>query len=105
KDAAWVTTPLDAFILAKLEEKSLKPAPPADKATLLRRVYYSVTGLPPSAEAVAAFLADKSPAAYENVVEDLLESRHYGEHWGRHWLDLVRYAESNSFERDNPKPF
>lgn len=105
KSAAWVKTPLDAFILARLEEKGLRPAPPADKATLLRRVYYSVTGLPPSAEAVAAFLADKSPAAYENVVEDLLASRHYGEHWGRHWLDLVRYAESNSFERDNPKPF
>ena len=105
KDTAWVKTPLDAFILAKLEEKGLRPAPPADKATLLRRVYYTVTGLPPSPEAVAAFLADKSPAAYENVVEDLLESRHYGEHWGRHWLDLVRYAESNSFERDNPKPF
>jgi len=105
KNAAWVKTPLDAFILTKLEEKGLKPAPTADKATLLRRVYYSVTGLPPSPEAVAAFLADKSPAAYENVVEELLDSRHYGEHWGRHWLDLVRYAESNSFERDNPKPY
>ena len=105
KDAGWVKTPLDAFILAKLEAKGLRPAPPAGKAALLRRVYYAVTGLPPSPEAVAAFLADDSPDAYENVVEELLGSRHYGEHWGRHWLDLVRYAESNSFERDNPKPF
>ncbi len=105
KNAAWVKTPVDAFILAKLEEKGLSPAPPAGKTALLRRVYYSVTGLPPSPEAVAAFLADNSPDAYENVVEELLASRHYGEHWARHWLDLVRYAESNSFERDNPKPF
>ena len=105
KDAGWVKTPLDAFVLAKLEEKGLRPAPPADKATLLRRAYYAVTGLPPSSDAVTAFLADSSPTAYENVVEDLLESRYYGEHWARHWLDLVRYAESNSFERDNPKPY
>jgi mono/diheme cytochrome c family protein len=105
KDQAWAKTPLDAFILAKLEEKNLRPAPPADKATLLRRVYYAVIGLPPTPEQVAAFLADNSPSAYERVVEELLASRHYGEHWGRHWLDLVRYAETNSFERDNPKPF
>jgi hypothetical protein len=105
QDAGWVRTPLDAFILARLEAKGLKPAPPADKTTLLRRVYYTVTGLPPTPAQVAAFLADDSPEAYENVVAELLDSRHYGEHWGRHWLDLVRYAESNSFERDNPKPF
>lgn len=105
KDQAWVRNPIDAFILAKLEEKSLRPAPPADKATLLRRVYYAVTGLPPSPEEVEAFVANSSPNAYETVVEKLLESRHYGEHWGRHWLDLVRYAETNSFERDGVKPF
>jgi mono/diheme cytochrome c family protein len=105
KEQAWVRTPVDAFILAKLEEKGLRPAPPADKATLLRRVYYAVIGLPPAPEQVAAFLADDSPAAYKKVVDELLASRHYGEHWGRHWLDLVRYAETNSFERDNPKPF
>jgi mono/diheme cytochrome c family protein len=105
KNKEWVKTPVDAFILSKLEEKGLAPAPPADKATLLRRAYYTLTGLPPSPEAVHAFLADDSPTAYERVIEDLLASRHYGEHWGRHWLDLVRYAESNSFERDNPKPF
>jgi hypothetical protein len=105
KDTGWVRTPLDAFILAKLEARGLQPAPLADKSTLLRRVHYAVTGLPPTPAQVAAFLADESPEAYENVVAELLDSRHYGEHWGRHWLDLVRYAESNSFERDNPKPF
>jgi hypothetical protein len=105
KDQAWVKTPIDAFVLARLEEKNLRPAPPADKATLLRRAYYAVTGLPPSPAQVRAFQKDDSPNAYERVVDELLASRHYGEHWGRHWLDLVRYAESNSFERDNPKPF
>jgi hypothetical protein len=105
KDQAWVRTPVDAFVLAKLEEKGLRPARPADKATLLRRAYYAVIGLPPTPEQVQAFLADDSPDAYERVIDELLNSRHYGEHWGRHWLDLVRYAESNSFERDNPKPF
>jgi mono/diheme cytochrome c family protein len=105
KDESWIKTPIDAFILANLEEKNLRPAPPVDKATLLRRVYYAVIGLPPTPEQVAAFLVDDSPSAYEKVVEELLASRHYGEHWGRHWLDLVRYAETNSFERDNPKPF
>lgn len=105
KNQEWVRNSIDAFVLAKLEEKGFQPAAPADKATLLRRAYYSVTGLPPSPEAVAAFMKDDSPQAYEKVVDQLLESRHYGEHWGRHWLDLVRYAETNSFERDNPKPF
>jgi mono/diheme cytochrome c family protein len=105
KDPTWVKTPIDAFILARLEEKGLRPAPPANKAALLRRAYYAVIGLPPTPEQVAAFVADDSPAAYEKVVDELLASRHYGEHWGRHWLDLVRYAESNSFERDNPKPY
>jgi mono/diheme cytochrome c family protein len=105
QNKTWVRNPIDAFVLAKLESKGFQPAPPADKATLLRRAYYSVTGLPPSPEAVEAFQKDDSPNAYEKVVDQLLESRHYGEHWGRHWLDLVRYAETNSFERDNPKPF
>ncbi|QDU25115.1 Planctomycete cytochrome C [Anatilimnocola aggregata] len=105
KNQAWASNPVDAFILSKLESKGFTPAKPADKASLLRRAYYSVTGLPPSPAEVAAFLQDESPNAYEKVVDRLLESRHYGEHWGRHWLDLVRYAETNSFERDNPKPF
>ena len=103
KKPSWVRNPIDAFVLAKLEAAGLQPAPPADKAALLRRVHYSVTGLPPTPAEVDAFLADDSPDAYEKVVDTLLASRHYGEHWGRHWLDLVRFAESNSFERDGTK--
>jgi hypothetical protein len=105
KNKTWVRNPVDAFILAGLENKGFTPAAPADKTTLLRRVHYSVTGLPPTPEEVEAFLKDDSPNAYEKVVDRLLESPRYGEHWARHWLDLVRYAETNSFERDNPKPF
>jgi mono/diheme cytochrome c family protein len=104
KDTAWVRNPVDAFVLAKLEASGLKPAPPAAKGALLRRVTYDLIGLPPSPEEVKAFLADHSPDAYENVIDRLLASPHYGEHWARHWLDLVRYAESNSFERDGAKP-
>jgi mono/diheme cytochrome c family protein len=104
-ETRWTRTPIDAFVLAKLEANGVQPAAAASKETLLRRVYYTLTGLPPSPKDVAEFLADTSADGYEKVVDRLLESRHYGEHWGRHWLDLVRYAESNSFERDNPKPF
>src|SRR5205823_3821565 len=100
-----IRNPIDEFVVAKLHAAGLEPAPPADKVTLLRRVYYAVIGLPPSPAEVDAFLADTSPDAYETVVDRLLDSRHYGEHWGRHWLDLVRFAESNSFERDGTKPF
>lgn len=100
-----ISNPVDAFVLAKLEANGVTPAPPAAKETLLRRLHYTLTGLPPTPKDVAEFIADQSPDAYEKIVDRLLESRHYGEHWGRHWLDLVRYAESNSFERDNPKPF
>ncbi len=100
-----IENPIDAFVLAKLEANNARPAPMASKETLLRRLSYTLTGLPPSPKEVAAFVGDQSPDAYEKVVDRLLEARQYGEHWGRHWLDLVRYAESNSFERDNPKPF
>ncbi len=105
KDRAWVRNPIDAFVLARLEAAGLHPAPPADRTTLLRRAYYAVTGLPPSPAEVDAFLADDSPDAYEKVVERLLASPACGEHWARHWLDLVRFAETNSFERDGAKPF
>ncbi len=105
KDGSWVRNPLDAFVLARLEEKGLHPAAPASKITLVRRVYYAVTGLPPTPAEVDAFLADPAPDAYEKLVDRLLASHSYGEHWGRHWLDLVRYAETNSFERDGAKPF
>ena len=104
KDAAWVRNPIDAFILAKLEAKGLTPAPPAGKISLLRRATYDLTGLPPTPAEVDAFVADNSPDAYERVIDRLLASPHYGEQWGRHWLDVVRYGETNSYERDNPKP-
>jgi hypothetical protein len=94
KNAAWVKNPIDAFILARLEAKGLKPAPQADRRTLIRRVTFDLTGLPPTPEEVQAFLADKSPAAYPKLVDRLLASPRYGERWGRHWLDVVRYADS-----------
>jgi hypothetical protein len=104
KDTAWVRGPIDAFILAKLEEKGLKPAPEATRVALIRRATYDLIGLPPSPAEVKAFLDDRSPDAYERLINRLLASPHYGEKWGRHWLDLVRYGESNSYERDSAKP-
>ncbi len=100
KDAAWPRDPVDRFILAKLEEKGLRPAAPADRRTLLRRVSFDLTGLPPTPEEIDAFLADSSPDAYEKVVDRLLKSPHFGERWARHWLDLVRYGESRGHEFD-----
>lgn len=101
KDAAWVRNPIDAFILSRLEREGLKPSPEADRATLLRRVYLDVTGLPPNVKDVDQFLADRSPDAYEKVVDRLLASPLYGERWARPWLDLARYADSNGYEKDN----
>lgn len=92
KSKLWVQSPVDAFILAKLESKGLSPALAADKRTLIRRASYDLIGLPPTPEEVSAFLADKSPAAFAKVVDRLLASPQYGERWGRHWLDLARYA-------------
>ena len=103
-DTAWVRNPVDAFVLAGLAAEGLEPAPAANKATLVRRVYLDLTGLPPSPAAVAAFVADDSLDAYHRVVERLLASPHYGERWGRHWLDLARYAESGGFEQDVTRP-
>ena len=94
KDKAWVRTPIDAFILARLEKAGLKPSPQADRRTMLRRVYYDLIGLPPSAEELEAFQADPSPDAYEKVVDRLLASPRYGERWGRHWLDVARFADT-----------
>jgi len=104
-DEAWVKSPIDRFLLARLEERGLAPAPPAEKIALLRRATYDLVGLPPTPEEARAFLADDAPDAYERLVERLLASPHYGERWGRHWLDLVRYAETNGYERDSDKPF
>src|SRR5262249_30653873 len=92
------------FILARLETKGLPPNGPASKQELVRRLYYDLTGLPPTPQEVEAFVNDQSPDAYETLVDRLLNSPRYGEKWGRHWLDLVHYAETNSYERDNPKP-
>ncbi len=105
KDSAWVRSPIDAFLLQKLEEKHLAPAAPAERLALLRRVHYDLTGLPPTPAEVDAFLRDQSVDAYERVVDRLLASPQYGEKWGRHWLDLVRYAETHGYERDSAKPF
>jgi len=100
----WARTPIDAFVLARLEAAGLMPAPPATKTALLRRAYYDLTGLPPTPAEVDTFLADTSIEAFEKVIDRLLDSPRYGEKWGRHWLDLVRFAETNSFERDSIKP-
>ncbi len=104
KDPAWVRTPVDAFVLAKLEAKGLAPAAPADRRTLLRRLNFDLTGLPPTAAEVEAFAADPSPDAYEKQVERLLASPHFGERWAQHWLDVVRFAESNGYEADGDRP-
>jgi hypothetical protein len=101
---AWVRTSIDAFILASLRKAGLKPAPPADRATLIRRVTFDLTGLPPTPAEIDAFLADKSPAAYEKLIDRLLASPEYGEQWGRHWLDVVRFAESDGYEYDMHRP-
>src|SRR5215217_7440143 len=94
KNGRWARNSVDAFVLAKLEEKGLTPAPPADKITLIRRATFDLTGLPPTPEGIDAFLADSSADAFSRVVDRLLNSPHYGERWGRHWLDLVRYADA-----------
>jgi Protein of unknown function (DUF1549)/Protein of unknown function (DUF1553)/Planctomycete cytochrome C len=95
-----VLTPIDAFILEKLEQKGLGMAPPADKFTLLRRASYDLTGLPPTPAEILAFQADHSPDAFEKVVDRLLVTPQYGERWGRHWLDVARYADSNGMDEN-----
>jgi hypothetical protein len=100
KDVAWAQSPVDRFILAGLEGKGLRPAPPADKRTLLRRVTFDLIGLPPTPGEVDAFVADESPEAFARVVDRLLASPHYGERWGRHWLDVARYADSNGLDEN-----
>jgi mono/diheme cytochrome c family protein len=102
---ARIHNPIDQFILARLEREKLAPSPPADKATLLRRVALDLTGLPPTPAELDAFLNDDSPEAFEKVVDRLLASPHYGERWGRHWLDAARYADSDGYEKDTGRPF
>jgi cytochrome c553 len=109
KKAGWCQTPVDNFILAKLQEKGLTPSPAADKRTLIRRATFDLIGLPPTPEEVNDFLADKSPNAFEKVVDRLLASPHYGETWGRHWLDVARYSDTKGQvrrQREDPNsPF
>src|SRR5687767_9453402 len=100
----WVKSPIDHFVLAKLVEKKMSPAPDADKRTLIRRSTFDLIGLPPTPEEIANFLDDASPEAFAKVVDRLLASPHYGERWGRHWLDVVRYADTAGETADYPVP-
>ena len=104
RDGRWVSSPIDTFVLSRLEAKGLTPAPAADKRSWLRRATFGLTGLPPSASDLEGFEADESPESYRKVVDRLLASPHYGERWGRHWLDLVSFAETNGHEFDHAKP-
>jgi hypothetical protein len=102
---AWKRNPIDAFILAKLTAKSIRPSPGASGNVLVRRLYLDLTGLPPTPEQAEAFLCDTRPDAYERLVDALLSSPHYGEKWSRHWLDLARYADSEGGVHDHARPF
>ncbi len=105
RDKKWPRSPIDRFVLAKQEEKGLKPAGDADRQTLGRRIYYDLTGLPPSPEELDAFVKDRSPGAYEKLVDKLLASSRFGEQWGRHWLDVARYGESTGMDRNLNYPY
>jgi mono/diheme cytochrome c family protein len=101
--SSWIRTPIDAFVFAKMRERGLTPAKEADRRTLIRRLTFDLHGLPPTIEEVEEFEADKSPNAYEKLVDRLLASPRYGERWGRHWLDVVHYGESHGFDKDKPR--
>ncbi len=103
-DASWCRTPIDRFVLAKLEAAGIRPNGSANRRKLIRRAYFGLVGLPPPPEEVEAFAADTDSAAYERLIDRLLASPHYGERWGRHWLDLARFAESHGFEHDYDRP-
>ena len=103
-EGAWNANPIDAFVLAAMKAKGLKPSPPADRRTLVRRAYLDLTGLPPTVEDVDAFVNDRSADAWPKLVDKLLASPQYGERWARHWLDLARYADSEGFEFDRDRP-
>src|SRR5262249_54389376 len=101
--ASWARNPVDAFVLVALHSAGLRPAPEADRATLIRRVSFDLIGLPPTPDQVEAFVNDPDPGAYEGLVDRLLASPHYGERWGRHWLDVVRFGESEGYETNMPR--
>lgn len=104
KNQAWVKNTIDAFVLETLEKHGITPSPEADRYTLVRRLYLDLLGLPPKLDEIDAFVNDKSPQAYEALVDRLLKSPHFGERWGRHWLDLARYADSDGYEKDRTRP-
>ena len=104
RSKTWVRNPIDAFVLAKLEQRGWRPSDPAKPRALLRRLYLDLIGLPPTLEEQQALLKDPSPESFDRLVGDLLQRPGYGERWARHWFDLVRYAETNGYERDNAKP-
>ncbi len=104
RDSTWARNPIDRFILARLEQESLRPATEADRAAWLRRVSFDLTGLPPTPEQIESFVNDPSPAAFEHVVDTLLDSPRYGERWAQHWLDVVRYADTHGFEVNTERP-
>jgi mono/diheme cytochrome c family protein len=105
KNKWWVKNPIDNFILSRFEKEGIKPSPYADRVTLIRRLYLDLLGLLPTPAEVHAFLNDTRPDAYEKLVDRLLASPHFGERWGRHWLDLARYADSDGYEKDLPRPY
>ena len=100
---SWARNDIDHFVLKRLEAAGLAPSPDADRVTLLRRLYLDLIGLPPPVDRVDAFLRDERPDAYEQLVDELLASRHFGERWGRHWLDQARYADSHGYTGDGPR--
>ncbi len=100
RNSSWVRNPIDAFVLSRLEKEGLAPSPEASRETLIRRLSLDLIGLPPGLEEIDAFLADKTPNAYEKIVDRLLASPHYGERWARPWLDLARYGDTNGYEKD-----
>ena len=102
--AGWCQTPIDRFIAARLAEKGLHPSAGADRRTLIRRLSFDLIGLPPTPEEIAAFLDDRSPDAYDRLVNRLLDSPHFGERWARHWMDLVHFAETHGHDQDRSGP-
>jgi mono/diheme cytochrome c family protein len=104
KTPSWVRTPIDAFILARLEPQGMKPSPEADRRTLIRRLYFDLLGLPPAPAEIDAFLRDRAPDAYERLVDRLLDSPRYGERWARHWLDVVHYGDTHGYDKDKVRP-
>jgi mono/diheme cytochrome c family protein len=103
KQKQWICNPIDNFILARLEQEKMKPSPEADPRTLIRRLSLDLIGLPPTIKDIEDFASSRDPRSFEQLIEKLLASPHYGERWGRHWLDLARYADTNGYEKDKPR--